>query len=143
MSTPEVRGFRLRGRGLGRVLGSLELEVMQVVWKAGPSAWISIRDVRDAIARRKDVSFNAVMTVMNRLVDKGLLRRRGTRASYTYAARWDRATLERRVSRRVTESLVRDFGSFAVAQFVDALDRVDPERVDELEKLLRERRARR
>jgi hypothetical protein len=44
-----------------------------------------------------------------------------------------------RVSRRVVEGLVQDFGDLAVAQFVDALDEVDPALLDQLAQLVRER----
>ncbi len=37
-------------------------------------------------------------------------------------------------------SLVRDFGSLAVAQFVDTLEEIDPEQLAELERLVHERR---
>jgi hypothetical protein len=36
--------------------------------------------------------------------------------------------------------LVRDFGSLAVAQFVETLDELDPEQLAELERLVHERR---
>lgn len=143
MSGVEMSGFRFQGRGLGRVLGSLEFEVMDAIWRLGPSAKVSIRDVTDRLRRRKPVSFNAVMTVMNRLADKGLLRRTGSRGpGYLYSARLSREAFEQRVSRRVAESLVRDFGSTAVAQFVDAVNRLDPDRLAEIERLLKARRGR-
>jgi hypothetical protein len=37
------------------------------------------------------------------------------------------------------ESLLLDFGDLAVAQFVDAVDAVDPALLEELERLVRQR----
>ena len=134
---------RRRQAGLSRVLGSLELEIMEVFWHRAPDAVLTIREVRDDIARRRDISFNAVMTVMNRLVEKRLLRRRkGKARSHAYVARVGRDGLEVEVARELVEGLVRDFGSMAVAQFVDAVGRVDPRRLRELERLVRAQRGR-
>lgn len=43
---------------------------MDILWSRPGS---SIREVQTALEQDKDVNFNTVMTVMNRLVDKGLL----------------------------------------------------------------------
>ena len=135
-----VRGFEFGGRGLSGVLGSLELDVMKAIWKRGPAATLTIREVHDDLNRRRDISFNAVMTVMNRLVDKRLLNRKsGSGRSLIYTARMDRDSFEQRVSAQLAQALVRDFGSTAVAQFVDALDRADPERLEELKEALKRR----
>jgi len=40
------------------------------------------------------------------------------------------------IVKAVTESIVKDFGSYAVSQFVDVLNKADPALLDELEKTL-------
>jgi hypothetical protein len=50
-----------------------------------------------------------------------------------------REALMEQVSRRVVEGLLQDFGALAVAQFVDALDTVDPRLVAELAARVRDR----
>ncbi len=134
-----VRGFEFSGRGIGGVLGSLELDIMEAIWRHEAGAKLTIREVHEQLNRRRDISFNAVMTVMNRLVDKGLLSRKSGGRSLIYSARIDREAFEQQVSAQLAQTLVRDFGSTAVAQFVDALDRVDPQRLKELKDALRRR----
>lgn len=48
------------------VLYDRELEVMQVLWKRGPS---TVADVRDALT--DEMAYNTVLTVLRRLEDKG------------------------------------------------------------------------
>lgn len=134
-----IISFRLRGRQRGRVLGDLEAEVMEVLWRRGSA---SIREVWDDVKRKRPLAFNTVMTVMNRLVEKGLLRRADRRGSYRYHPRVDREAFLTRVSHDVAEALVQEFGDVAVAQFIEALEEVDPEKLAALERLIRERRGR-
>ncbi|MCG8214009.1 BlaI/MecI/CopY family transcriptional regulator, partial [Brenneria goodwinii] len=65
-----IHNFKVGERGLNRFFGPLEAKIMDILW-AHPGS--SIREVQTALEQDKDVNFNTVMTVMNRLVDKGLL----------------------------------------------------------------------
>jgi len=69
-----------------------------------------------------------------------LTRRRLSRA-YRYAPRESREEFLRRVSRHVVEGLIRDFGEVAIAQFVDAVDAIDPAQLAALERMIQERTA--
>ena len=140
MRKPKLVGsFRLRGRRLNRVLGTLEAEVMEVLWRRSPA---SIREVWDEVKLKRPLAFNTVMTVMNRLVEKGLLRREDRRGSYRYLPRVSREVFLARVSHDVAEGLIQGFGDIAVAQFIEVLQEVDPEKLAALERLIRERRRR-
>ena len=132
-----IATFRLRGRRLSRVLGDLEADVMEILWRRSPA---SIREVWDEVKLKRPLAFNTVMTVMNRLVDKGLLRREDRRGSYRYLPRVSREVFLARVSHDVAEGLIQGFGDIAVAQFIEVLQEVDPEKLAALERLIRERR---
>ena len=135
-----IRVFRLGDQGLKRVLGELEATVMEVVW-ASPEP-VNVRDVTERLrSSRRPLAFNTVMTVMNRLVAKGLLRRGGRKGSYTYRSAMDREAFLREVTRRVAAGLVRDFGPLAVNQFVDVLAEEAPDALAELERELRRRKV--
>lgn len=125
--------FRMRGRGLTRVLGSLEAEVMEEMWRQGET---TIRRVWDALAKRRPIAFNTVMTVMNRLVDKGMLVRRGHSGAYRFTARDDRDAFMAKISHAIAQGLIRDFGDYAVAQFVTAVRDVDPAKLQMLRRAL-------
>jgi predicted transcriptional regulator len=100
-------------------LGPLEAAVMKAVWEA--AAPVSVRQVLDKLnARRpKPLAYTTVMTVMNRLVEKAVLVRRGERRSYVYeATAGDAAAV-------AVRGLMRAHGQAAVAPFVEQA-RADP-----------------
>jgi predicted transcriptional regulator len=74
---------RLRG------LGELERAIMEVVWAA--DAPVSGRAVVDELSRDRQVAYTTVLTVMDRLVGKGLLTRQRRGRAHTYQAVQSRA----------------------------------------------------
>jgi predicted transcriptional regulator len=78
-------GGRVRLRGLGE----LERAIMEVVWAAdGP---VTGRAVVDELTRERPVAYTTVLTVMDRLVGKGMLRRQRRGRAHTYRATSSRA----------------------------------------------------
>jgi len=135
-----VQTFRLRDRGLRRVLGSLEAAVMEEMWRRGRT---TIRRVWESLSSRRTLSFNSVMTIMNRLTEKGILIRGGRPRAHWFRPRESKDAFLTRVSKSVAEGLVKDFGDYAVAQFVAAVRDVDPQRLDALRRAVRGTKARR
>lgn len=62
----------------------LELEILKILWRDGPSP---VREVREALRPVRVLAYTSVMTVMKIMVDKGYLARRKEGASYVYRAR--------------------------------------------------------
>ncbi len=54
------------------LLGPLELAVMNVIWETEDA---SVAEVTDALREHRDLHHNTVMTVMQRLAEKGYLRK--------------------------------------------------------------------
>jgi predicted transcriptional regulator len=78
-------GGRVRLRGLGE----LERAIMEVVWAAdGP---VTGRAVVDELTRERPVAYTTVLTVVDRLVGKGMLRRQRRGRAHTYRATRSRA----------------------------------------------------
>ena len=75
-------------------------------------------------------SFRASREAVN---GEGALRRSSKGRAFVYRAVESREALMEHVSRRVVEGLLQDFGALAVAQFMDALDTVDPQLVADLQ----------
>ena len=111
---------------------------MDELWAAGEP--LSVREVLERFAARRPVAYNTVMTVMNRLVEKRVLRRRKKSGVWHYQPRQDRATFEAQLSRSVIEDLLQIAPHAAVLQFVDAVAAAQPEVLDELERLIQEHR---
>lgn len=133
MPKADFQVFRLDCRGIERALGSLETRIMEVLWQHGPAG---SRQVRDLLG--DDLAFNTVMTVLNRLVAKGLVRRTGRRRLYRYEALYTYDELCRHLSRQVSRGLLEDFGATAVDQMIDVLKELNPGRLEEIKAALEE-----
>jgi hypothetical protein len=65
-----IHRFNLDGSGLGRVLGTLEARILEAIWQEGP---LTVREMAAALG--PECHYKTILTVANRLVDKGLLLR--------------------------------------------------------------------
>lgn len=130
-----IQSFRLHQEGLARVFGELEAKVMEAVWDLQQP---TVQQVCDHLG--PDYNYKTVMTVLNRLVDKRALTRQRVSRAFIYRASQSREAFLCRVSRAIMGGLVRDFGSLAVAQFVETLDEIDPQQLAELDRMVQERR---
>lgn len=126
-----VRAFRLGRTGLERVLGELESSIMEAAWRSGEA---TVQDVCDVLG--PEHNYKTVMTVMNRLVEKGLLARRRVSKAFLYFPVENREQFLNRVSHGVAAGLVRDFGPSAIAQFVEAVNELAPDELRTLEELV-------
>lgn len=133
----EIHRFDLDNRGLARVLGDLEARIMEAVWR------LEAPTVNDIVAALEPAPhYKTVLTVANRLVQKGLLTREPTAdRAFAYRATEEREAFLRRVSASVASGLVGDFGHDALAQFVRAAEEVDPAFLDELQRLVRQHKG--
>jgi predicted transcriptional regulator len=128
---------RLSAEGLAKVLGDLEARVMSAVWELAKPA--SARTVHERVIRDHPVAIYTVITVLNKLVDKGLLRREKRDDLLHYEACLSEEAFRSQASRRLMEGIL-SFGPEAVtASFVDILADRDPEQLAELARLVQRR----
>lgn len=129
------KNVKLDERGLSKVLGSLEAEIMDAVWMNGEA---SVRATREALKKRKPYSFNTIMTVMNRLVAKKLLAKREASGAFTYRAAVAREDFLHEVTRSVVSAIVRDGALFQVSAFVEAIRECSQDDLKALRRLIDE-----
>ncbi|KRE58246.1 BlaI/MecI/CopY family transcriptional regulator [Paenibacillus sp. Soil750] len=127
----KMQNFKLKESGLNRFFGPLESKIMEILWTS-PSE-MTIKDVQQKLDEDKAINFNTVMTVMNRLVDKKILQKRSVSRSFHYKPVITIEEFMDTQSKELTYDLIEQFGSLAVTHMVDALDKVDPELLDQLE----------
>jgi len=130
-------GFKSSHELLEKSLGSLERSVMALVWRTGEA---SVRDACEALG--PGVAYTTVMTTMYRLFKKGLLARRKVGRAFVYTATASRAELEGEVATELMQSLLRREGEPlpVLSSLVDAVSDRDRALLDELERLIREKR---
>ncbi len=139
MSRPLLfRGFKSSQEILENGLGALEREVMSVAWSRDEFS------VRDACADLESaVAYTTVMTTMDRLYKKGLLARRKEGRAFMYRATASKHELEGAVATELVQSLIQRDGSEplpVLSSLVDAVSDRDRALLDELERLIREKR---
>ncbi len=123
------------GQGVEKLLGELELAIMRVVWSR---ASVTVRNVVEALGKKRALAYTTVMTVMGRLADKGLLIAEKRGKTYEYRAAQTQAEFESQSVGQVVQSLIADFGGeIAISQFVKQLAEADPDQLARLAELAR------
>jgi predicted transcriptional regulator len=107
-------------------LGDLEAAIMDVIWTEASD---TVRTVRDHLQRTPLPGYTTVATIMNRLVDKGLLHRARAGKVDLYRPAYTRHEFGRRAAAAAVRGLVQEYGEMALAQFAMALQQADPERL--------------
>jgi len=132
------RGFKSSGEILDSRLGALEREVMDVVWNAGE---LNVREACEQL--KSSVAYTTVMTTMDRLFKKRLLARRKVWRAFLYSAAATRNEMEGAVATELVQSLLQRHVSEPLpllSSLVDAVSDRDRALLDDLERLIREKR---
>src|SRR5271168_3472605 len=119
-------------------LGSLELELMEILWPGGEN---SVRDVVPKLSR--PLAYTTVMTTLDRLFKKGLLDRKKSDRAFLYSPSLSRQEWERhRAGNLVAGFLSGPHPSrdLLLSCLLEAVGEHDATLLDELEKKVRSRR---
>jgi predicted transcriptional regulator len=131
----KVNKFKLNEEGLKRFFGPLEARIMEIMWN---HEQLTIKEVQQLLSHSEEVNFNTVMTVMNRLVEKGLLEKKQSVRSYKYQAQQSKEDFLHQQTKGLTNQLLQEFPELIVSHMVEALDQVDSELLKKLEDKLKE-----
>lgn len=126
----EIKTFKYGEVGLNRFFGTLEAKIMELLWEANE---LSIKDVQQRLEKDKPVNFNTVMTVMNRLLDKGILEKRLQGRLSLFRPTQTKEDFIEDQSKKLTENLLDEFGGVVINHMIDALTEVDKSLLDKLE----------
>ncbi|HKP45193.1 MAG TPA: BlaI/MecI/CopY family transcriptional regulator [Pyrinomonadaceae bacterium] len=133
-----LRGFKRPREVALEALGKLEREVLDEVWERGE---VSVRDVYQAFDER--VAYTTLMTTLDRLFKKRLLTRRKDSRAFVYLPAFSRAELDQGIREDVIDGLL-GHGAEAIqpvlACIVDTVSERDRQLLDELDRLIREKR---
>ncbi|MBI2304234.1 MAG: BlaI/MecI/CopY family transcriptional regulator [Chloroflexi bacterium] len=126
--------FRFNQKGMARVLGFRQAEVMEVLWQRGPA---TVAEVHGVINSRQPIAYTTVMTIMSRLANRGFLHRSLANNAYLYWPQVSREEMAQSLVKSIIDGLLQDFGMPAVAYFVHRLKEDD---LAELERLVKEKK---
>jgi predicted transcriptional regulator len=111
-----------------------ELEILTALWSLGPS---TVREVHEAICRRKQAQYSTVLKFLQIMTEKGLVRRNEKQRAHIYEAARPREWTQQQLA---GDLLQRAFSGSAARLMMGALSarRASKEELAEMRKLLDE-----
>ena len=128
--------FRPKPSGLASFFGTLELRVLDAMWRRGGE--VAVRDLLPEFPR---AAYTTLMTTMDRLHRKGVLERRKVGRAFSYRPISSREDLESGLVTQALQPLLSGASAQPILSFfVEEVSRQDDRLLDELERLVREKR---
>lgn len=109
---------------------------MACLWSEGP---LSAADVHGFLSRDEDLAYTTVHTELSRLLEKGLVNKRGRNLETKYAAAMSKDEFLQETVRQTLSELIGTHGASAVHGFVDVVS-ADPHALAELRRAMERRR---
>ncbi len=119
-------------------LSRSELDIMKILWQDGRS---SAREVHDQLSAAYGWAYSTTKTIMDRMVKKGLLKAEKICNLYLYSSA---ITKRQAQNTEIVRTLKRAFNGAMtpMMQFMINNDDLSNDEYDQLEKLIKERKAR-
>ena len=133
-----LRGFRRPREVASLALGKLERRVLDEAWRRGE---VSVRDIYIAFDER--IAYTTLMTTLDRLYKKQILDRRKDGRAFLYSATVSREEFEHGIREDVIDGLLGRGAEGiqpVLACIVDTVSERDRKSLDELERLVREKK---
>lgn len=131
-----IQSFKLAEEGLTHIFGELEAKLMEAVWALEQA---SVQDVIDYLGGT--LNYKTTMTVLNRMTAKGVLERHRRSRAFIYTATSSKEDLLAGVFDRMVRGMFDDdFRKIALAQLVETAESIDPELLDDISRLIEQRK---
>lgn len=123
-------------RVTGKVLGDLESEIMEIIWSQKGA--VPVKDITEILSKRRQIAYTTVMTIMARLVSKGVLVRHLSGLSYLYKSKVSKEQFVARAVHGIFCASVSTLGEEVLAHFIKEIQKISPKKRQELLKILGE-----
>lgn len=140
MKTPKflLRGFRRPNEVASLALGKLERKVLEQAWQRGE---VSVRDIY--LTFEEKIAYTTLMTTLDRLFRKQLLARRKEGRAFLYTPAVSPQEFEHGIREDVIDGLLGRGAEGiepVLACIVDTVSQCDREMLDELDRLVQEKK---
>jgi len=115
---PDISVFRSDRPGIRKVLGDLEADIMEVIWTRPSDKGTTVREIFEILYKGRPIAYTTVMTTMNRLAKKHLLRVEKCDHAFAYYPNFTQDEFILQFVSRVLENLLVSFAG-------PTLDRLD------------------
>ena len=132
-----LRGFKRPREVASEALGKLERAVLNEAWQRNE---VSVRDIY--LAFGENIAYTTLMTTLDRLFKKNILTRRKDGRAFLYAPAVSPDEFEQGIREDVIEGLLGHGSDVqpVLACIVDTVSERDRELLDELDRLIKEKR---
>lgn len=115
-------------------LGELEKQIMDIVWE---QKQCSARDVLTRIEGKK-LAYTTVATILQRLHEKGLVKRNDDKSGYIYSPKLTKELYSRNIAQLFLKKFIHSFGDTAIASFAESIDKLPEQKREYFMKILDE-----
>jgi predicted transcriptional regulator len=115
-----ARKSRSQHSGMSSMLGPLEFEIMEILWRAGQC---TVEDVR--LWMKRSVAYTTVMTTLGRLFHKGLLKRKQRGRAFLYTTLFTAQEMEMRIAAELVSKFMTGPRSWRKALLLALLTAID------------------
>lgn len=134
----QVESKELKDNSSLNNISNLEADIMQIIWDKGS---ISVREVHEIILKeeieKKEhgyIPYTTIMSIMNSLANKGLLKQDKKSKTYQYSAKIDRQNLSKNIIKSVAEKLLSKSSKSLISSFLSEKDNIS---INQIIKLLK------
>ena len=118
---------------MNKQISELEALIMNTVWELKQC---SIRDVSNKFKPKKKLAYTTVATVLQRLYEKGLVKKEEEGSVLLYSPKISKKTYGERIASIFTNNFFNTFGDVAVASFAESIEKLPKSRKKYLLKLI-------
>jgi BlaI family penicillinase repressor len=111
-----------------------ELEILHIIWEHGPC---TVREVMNLLSSKRPRAYTSVMSLMNVMADKGMLKQKARGKAFVYS---EKVSRDKTQSRMLSDLLNRAFDGSASALVIHLLQQAKPdsEELDEIHRTITE-----
>ncbi|MGQ9472250.1 MAG: BlaI/MecI/CopY family transcriptional regulator [Candidatus Aminicenantales bacterium] len=120
-----------------RFLGELETAIMEILWKEGS---LSGRQVYEQLSLSRSLSLTTVLTILNRLIKKGLVRKETGWMVYLFRPAISREEWQEAVSRELLLQALKFSPEIVLSSFADILTKLPSEEFSNLMEIVKKKR---
>ncbi len=100
-------------------LSNLEQEVMDIIWQLEEC---TVRDIIEKRAKKKELAYTTIGTIVDRLYDKNFLNRTQKGKQYAYSPKVTKEEFSKFIATNFLQRFMKNFGDIAIASFAESID---------------------
>ena len=116
-------------------LGELEQQIMDILWECKSC---SARDILIILKKNRNLAYTTVATILQRLYDKGLLKRIENKSGYIYSPKVTKESYSKNIAQTFLKKFISSFGNTAIASFAESIDKLPEKKRKYFVKMLEE-----